>query len=209
MRASQTLRCPRKMQSYISHAHLVRLPQSAIRLTAPSQRAPTHIEFLNLMTLPPTGEAWKIANCNRPIRSTRTIARPPGGQGAKRLPPPRLSPAARERSDRCRPLEPPCSSQADKERSDCFRPLGAPCSAKTSQTSGGRGLCDSERSSEHPSGAEKAFRGREPSNFLREGGGFHKESFSCKETQQKPETADVNPPSIPHRHFQAVSALIS
>ena len=37
--------------------------------------------------------------------------------------------------------------------------------------------------------------------LLREGGGFHKESFSCKETQPKPETTDVNPrthsPSIP------------
>ena len=53
------------------------------------------------------------------------------------------------------PLEPSCSPQADKEQSDCLRPLGAPTSAKTSPASGGRGLCDSERSGEHPSGAEK------------------------------------------------------
>ncbi|WP_294152938.1 nitrogenase component 1 [uncultured Selenomonas sp.] len=53
------------------------------------------------------------------------------------------------------PLKTPCSPQADKERSDYFRPLGASTSAKTSPSSGGRGLCDSERSGEHPSDAEK------------------------------------------------------
>ena len=50
----------------------------------------------------------------------------------------------------------PPAPSADSEQSERFRPLGAsPTSAKTSPSSGGRGLCDSERSGEHPSGAEK------------------------------------------------------
>ena len=54
------------------------------------------------------------------------------------------------------PLETPYSPRADSEQSERFRPLGAsPTSAKPDQTSGGRGLCDSERSGEHLSGAEK------------------------------------------------------
>ena len=60
------------------------------------------------------------------------------------------------------PLEPPYSPQADRAQSDRFRrppqePAWAfgPAPRATGHPSGGRGLCDSERSGEHPSGAEK------------------------------------------------------
>ena len=60
-----------------------------------------------------------------------------------------------------RPPETPCSPQADSEQSERFRPLGeSPAFAKTSPSSGGRGLCDSERSGEHPSGAERPTKPR-------------------------------------------------
>ena len=36
-------RSPRKMESCIAYALLVRLPQSAIRLTAPPEEEPSHI----------------------------------------------------------------------------------------------------------------------------------------------------------------------
>ena len=75
---------------------------------------------------------------------------------ASLLEPSPTPPADKEQSARLSaPHEPSYVPQADKEQSDCFRPLGAPCSAKTGHPSGRRGLCDSERSGEHPSGAEK------------------------------------------------------
>ena len=73
--------------------------------------------------------------------------------------PPHSPKADSERSEHLRPLGasvPPNFPKADRERSDRFRPLGAsPTSAKPGQPSGGRGLWGSERSGEHPSGAEK------------------------------------------------------
>ena len=73
-----------------------------------------------------------------------------------------IPPEVRERLEIARLLKPSSpttesatSPKADSEQSEYFGPLGAPCSAKTFHPSGGRGLCDSERSGEHPSGAEK------------------------------------------------------
>ena len=74
--------------------------------------------------------------------------------------------------------------QVDNEQSDCFRPASerraTPADSEQSE------CLRPARASSHPS--------RSQSN-LREGGDFHKESFSCKEIQPKPETVDVNLPT--------------
>ena len=106
-----------------------------------------------------------------------------------------LPQADSEQSERLRPQS-AVLPQADSEQSERFRP-GASCSPRRTA---------SEATASAPPGRPALLRVRQA--HLREGGGFHKESFSCKETQPKPETADVNPPPIPHRHTQAVSALI-
>ena len=101
-----------------------------------------------------------------------------------------------------RPPETPCSPQADSEQSERFRPLGAsPAFAKTSPSSGGRGLCDSERSGEHPSGAEKNNKAAlknttsdspsSPRTIARE------DSPLSESTQSPRPTATTNDPSRP------------
>ena len=96
----------------------------------------------------------------------------------------------------------PPAPSADSEQSERFRPLGAsPTSAKTSPSSGGRVLCDSERSGEHPSGAEKNNKAAlknttsdspsSPRTIARE------DSPLSESTQSPRPTATTNDPSRP------------
>ena len=119
-----------------------------------------------------------------------------------------IPPEVRERLEIARLLKPSSpttesatSPKADSEQSEYFRPLGAPCSAKTFHPSGGRGLCDSERSGEHPSGAEKnrnATLKTAPTAHL-ESHEIAREDSPLSESAQSPRpTATTSPASQPH-----------
>ena len=99
----------------------------------------------------------------------------------------------------------------NSEQSKHFRPLGAPCSAKTGHPSGERGLCDSERSGEHPSGAEKnrnATLKTAPTAHL-ESHEIAREDSPLSESAQSPRpTATSNAPSRPSLDLRERLALL-
>ena len=129
-----------------------------------------------------------------------------------------IPPEVRERLEIARLLKPSSpttesatSPKADSEQSEYFRPLGAPCSAKTFHPSGGRGLCDSERSGEHPSGAEKnrnAALKTAPTTHL-ESHEIAREDSPLSESAQSPRpTATSNAPSRPSLDLRERLALL-